>query len=208
MTSNKTSTGRAKKGCFGYFRYEKKRRLLITAALFVLPVLALVIPWIYYGTRNNMWTILAVVGALPGCKSLVSLIMVLLRKPMDEGLYREISSHAGDLTMGYEMYMTFYEKSAMIDAVAICGNQVVAFSSDPKIDSGYMASNARKLLHQNGYKVDVKVQTEKRMFLERLDSMNAHKDSLRDGIRFTPDEKYPELSREELILHTWLALCL
>ena len=45
-------------------------------------------------------------------------------------------------------------------------------------------------------------------FLERLDSMNEHKESLRNGIKFTPDERYPDLSREELIKHTILAICL
>ena len=34
--------------------------------------------------------------------------------------------------MAYEMYMTFYEKSAYIDAVAVCGNTVAAYSSDPE----------------------------------------------------------------------------
>ena len=44
-------------------------------------------------------------------------------------------------------------------------------------------------------------------FLERLDSMNEHKESLEEGIKFRPDEKYPELSRNELIKHTILAIC-
>ena len=45
-------------------------------------------------------------------------------------------------------------------------------------------------------------------YLERLDSMNAHKASLEEGIKFTPDEKYPDFSRNELIKHTILAICL
>ena len=53
---------------------------------------------------------------------MVSLIMILLRHPMDEKLYKEIRKHAGDLVMSYEMYMTFYEKSGYLDAVAVCGN--------------------------------------------------------------------------------------
>ncbi len=47
-------------------------------------------------------------------------------------------------------------------------------------------------------------------FLERLDSMNAHKESLEEGIKFRPDEKYPDLSRNELIKHTIVscAICI
>ena len=110
--------------------------------------------------------------------------------------------------MAYEMYMTFYEKSAYIDAVAVCGNTVAAYSSDPKIDAAFMEQNAQKIIRKNGYKVTVKIFTDLKTFTERLDSMNEHKESLEEGIRFTPDERYPDLSRNELIIHTILAICL
>ena len=44
--------------------------------------------------------------------------------------------------------------------------------------------------------------------MERLDSMNGHREALEEGIKFTPDERYPDLSRNELIKHTILAICL
>ena len=116
--------------------------------------------------------------------------------------------HQGSLDMAYELYMTFYEKSAYIDAAAVCGNTVVAYSSDPKIDASFMETNSQKIIRKNGYKVTVKIFTDLRPFLERLDSMNDHRESLEEGIKFTPDEKYPDLSRNELIRQTILALCL
>ena len=102
-----------KKGDFGYFNSEKKRRLLITAGLFSLPLLIFFVAWAVNGTRMTVWTVLTVVGCLPGCKSMVSLIMILLRHPMDEKLYKEIRKHAGDLVMSYEMYMTFMRKAVI-----------------------------------------------------------------------------------------------
>ncbi len=203
--TKKTNKG---KGNFGYFRSEKKRRLLITAGLFSLPLIIFFVAWAVNGTRMTVWTVLTVVGCLPGCKSMVSLIMILLRHPMDEKLYKEIRSHAGDLVMAYEMYMTFYEKSGYLDAVAVCGNTVVGYTTDPKADTAYMAEQSQKIVRKNGYKVDVKILKDLKTYLERLDSMNAHKESLRSGIKFTPDDRYPDLSREELIKHTILAICL
>ena len=99
-------------------------------------------------------------------------------------------------------------ESAYIDAAAVCGNTVVAYSSDPKIDASFMETNSQKIIRKNGYKVTVKIFTDLRPFLERLDSMNDHRESLEEGIKFTPDEKYPDLSRNELIRQTILALCL
>lgn len=203
-----TRKRKTKKGDFGYFSSEKKRRLLITAGLFSLPLLVFFVAWSVNGTRMTVWTVLTVVGCLPGCKSMVSLIMILMRHPMDRKLYEEIRKHAGDLVMAYEMYMTFYEKSGYLDAVAVCGNTVVGYTSDPKVDISYLAEQSQKIVRKNGYKVDVKILKDLKPYLERLDSMNEHKESLRNGIKFTPDERYPDLSREELIKHTILAICL
>ena len=139
---------------------------------------------------------------------MVSLIMILMRRPMDPKLYKEIQEHAGDLVMAYEMYMTFYEKSGYLDAVAVCGNTVVGYTSDQKSDTAYLAEHSQKIIRKNGYKVDVKILKDLKPYLERLDSINEHAESLRSGIKFTPDERYPELSREELIKHTILAICL
>ena len=198
-TSNNKKSKKISKGNFGYFKSEKKRRLIITAILFAVPLFIFFTSWIYFKTR---------IGCLPACKSMVSLIMILKCRPMDAGLYQKIQEHQGSLDMAYELYMTFYEKSAYIDAVAVCGNTVAAYSSDPKIDASFMETNSQKIIRKNGYKATVKIFTDLRPFLERLDSMNDHKESLEEGIKFTPDEKYPDLSRNELIRQTILAICL
>ena len=211
MSKTQKKKGRknkTEKGDFGYFKSEKKRRILITAVLLGVPLFIFFTMWAYNGTRNTVWTVIAMVGCLPGCKSIVSLIMILMRKPMDEGLYRQIHAHQGDLVMAYEMYMTFYEKSAYIDAVAFCGNTVVGYSSDPKIDANFMAAEAQKLVRKNGYKIDFKLVKDLDVFLERLDSMNEHKDSLESGIKFTPDERYPGYTRDDMVKHTMLNLCI
>lgn len=201
-------TNKVPKGEFGYFKSEKKKRIWTTAFLFAVPLFIFFTSWAYFKTRMTIWTVVTIVGCLPACKALLGLIMILRCRSMDGKLYEKIRAHQGKLDMAYEMYMTFYEKSAYIDAVAVCGNTVVCYSSDPKIDPPYMEENCQKIVRKNGYKVTVKIFTDLKPFLERLDSMNAHKEALEDGIRFTPDEKYPDMSRNELIRHTILALCL
>lgn len=207
MKKNKTKK-KIGKGDFGYYKAEKKRRALITLALFSVPLFIFFAAWIYNGDRNTIWTVIAVVGCLPACKFAVDLIMIMMRKPMSDELHKKISDHAGNLTMSYEMYMTSYEKSAHIDAIAICGNEVVAYSSDPKIDAPFMADHAQKIVRKNGYKVNVKILTELRAYLERLDGMNEHQESLRENIKMIPDDRYPNLSREEIIKRVILAICL
>lgn len=199
---------KAGKGEFGYIPAERMRRLLITVALFAVPFLIFFTAFLYFKTRLTVWTVFAAVGCLPACKSMVNLIMLFRCPCMDREVYRKIERHAGELVMSYEMYMTFYEKSAFIDAFAICGNLVVGYSSDPKIDASFMEAEAQKILKGNGYKATVKIFRDLAPYLERLDSMNAHRESLEEGIKFRPDERYPGLSRNEMIKHTILAICL
>ena len=196
------------KGTYGYFRAEKKRRALLTAGMFAIPLTVFFGAWIHYGTRMTVWTVMSAVGCIPACKFLVDLLMILPRKAMDEKRYQEILTHAANLTMCYEMYMTFYEKSAVIDAFAICGNEVVGYSSDPKTDTAFMTQEAQKILRKNGYKANVKLLKDLRPYLDRLDQMNDHQASLREAVRETADERFPGLSREEIIRQLILAICL
>ena len=92
-TSNNKKSKKISKGNFGYFKSEKKRRLIITAILFAVPLFIFFTSWIYFKTRMTVWTVVAVVGCLPACKSMVSLIMILKCRPMDAGLYQKIQEH-------------------------------------------------------------------------------------------------------------------
>lgn len=199
---------KVKKGDFGYFRSEKKKRLLITLALFAVPLLIFFSGLLYYGNRNSVLTVIATVGCLPACKSTVNLVMILMRKPMDSSVYESIKNHAGNLTMCYEMYITFYEKSGYVDAFAICGNEVIGYTSDSKVDLNFMSTEIQKIVRKNGYKVNVKILGDRKRYLERLDSMNEHREALEKDIKFRPDDRYPELTRDEIIKHTILAISL
>ena len=204
----KNRPGHAKKGEYGYFRSQRIRSLLITIGLFLIPVSAFIIAWIINKTRLNIITVIAVVGCLPACRSLVNLIMLTMRKPMDRELYESIRAHQGNLDMAYELYMTSYEKSAYIDAVAAAGKTVVAYTHDENAGTEFLETKIEKALQNAGYPADVKVMKNRKLFLERLDSMNSHLDSLKEGVSFRPDPRYPDYTREDMILHTILLLCL
>lgn len=204
----KETKKKIKKGDFGYIHHEKIRRFLVTLLLFVIPMAAFVGAYLITGTKKNIITVIAMVGCLPACKSMVGCIVMFLQKSMDEKSYRKISEHAKDLVMSYEMYLTTYEKSTFVESFAICGNKVIGYSSRIDGSPQFVEQHVKKILKQNGYKADVKVMTELKPYLERLDYLNAHREELVKDIVFTPDERYPELSREELIKHIILAISL
>lgn len=199
---------KAKKGDFGYIHREKIKRLLTTLILFAIPLAAFVGGVLVTKTKNNIITVIALVGCLPACRSLVSTIMMWMQKPMDSASYEKIRSHAGNLVMAYEMYLTTYEKSTFVESFAVCGNKVVGYSSRIEGSPQFVEQHVKKILKQNGYKTDVKVMTELKPYLERLDYLNEHQEELEKDIVFEPDSRYPDLSRAELIKHIILAISL
>lgn len=204
----KDTKKKIKKGDYGYVRSEKIRRLLVTAALFVIPLAAFIGGILVTGTKKNLITVIAMVGFLPACKSVVGLIMMWMQKPMDGETYQKIKMHAGNLVMSYEMYITSYEKSTFVESFAVCGNKVIGYSSRINGSPQFVEQHVRKILKQNGYKTDVKVMTQLNPYLERLDYLNDHQNELTRDIVFEPDARYPDLTREELIKHIILAISL
>lgn len=205
----KQKKNKIRKGDYGYISSQKKRRLAITLVLFAIPLMIFFTGLIQTKTRNNLLTVVALLGCLPACKSLVGMIMMWMQKPMKREIYEKIVPHTGDLVMSYEMCLTTYEKNLFVDAFAVCGNTVVGYADQLKQkDSAYMEEHVQKILRSNGYKEKVRIFTELKPFLERLDYMNSHKEELNENIRFTPNESYPDLSRDELIKHTILAISL
>ncbi|MCC8067168.1 MAG: hypothetical protein LIO94_08725 [Clostridiales bacterium] len=200
---------KVKKGSYGYVRYEKKKRFLMTLAMFILPIGLYVIGYITVKSRLNLFTVIAILGCLPACRSAVGLIMMLMQKPMPDERYQAVQNAAGNLTVGYELVITAYEHTSLVEAVVVCGNQVVCFTSDTKTDPAYLEKHIRQYLSSGGFpEMQVKVMKEFKPYLQRIALIAQNPEKYREGISFTPDERYPELSRDELIYHTLLGLAL
>ena len=206
-------SSKIRKGDFGYIQKQKRTRLLRTLACFLLPAAFFTVGMVLnQGDRYNIYTIIALVGCIPACMSLVSMIMMWMQKPMRRELYEEIQPHAGDLLMAYEMYMTTRDISIFVDAAAICGEYVAAYTDRParRKDLDFMEQHITKTLRANKYKMTVKIFDQKKAFLERLDTLRIRQADLEAaaGRNFTPDEKYSDLTRSELVKHLLLAISL
>lgn len=201
---------KAQKGDYGYIRAQRLKRSIITLITLALPAGLFLIGYFTTHTRKNMLTLVAILGVLPACKFMVGAIMMYLQKPLKEKTYQKIKAASGGLVMSYEMYVTTYDKSLFLDAAAICGNTVVFYTSKAPAKElvSFMENHIQNILRQNGYCQNVKILTELAPFLERMRYMNQHMQELNTDIKFCPDELYPELSRDELVKHTILAISL
>lgn len=62
------------KGDFGYINAQKKKRTLITAVLFLIPLVIFFTGLHETGTRLNLFTFVAIMGCLPASRSAVGMI--------------------------------------------------------------------------------------------------------------------------------------
>ncbi len=194
------------KGERGYTDAHKKSQILKTVLFFLIPIAIFVLGYVSTDTRRNYFTILAIVGCLPACKEMVNVLMFLKRHSMPEELYREIESHAGNLERAYELVLTTYEKNYPVHSLVICGNEITGYTTMKNADLKPLQEHIVKMMKENGITgVHVHIFTELKTYLDRVDTLAKRKP---EEIPFTPDERFPDLNREQCVRQLLLSLSL
>ena len=201
---------RTPKGKAGYVRYEKLKRFLIMLLMFAIPIGIYISAYMITGTNRNIMTIVAVVGIVPAARFAVNWIMIMMSRDAEPAAVETTEKIAGDLVHGYELTVTAYEGRMPLDAVVVCGNEVVCLSTKgDKSQFAFMEKHITKILNSNNYfNSNVRIIQDLKHYEDRIRQLAADPQKYREGITFTPDERYPDLSREELIFHTIMAVSL
>ena len=162
------------KGDYGYYAYEKKKRIGIVCLLFGICLGIYITGLIMTHTNKNMFSLVAILGVLPAAKWATEMIMILLQKDIDPEVYEITEKIAGALTHGYELCITAYEGRLALDAVVICGNFVVCYSSAEKGRFEFMETHMRKIFHGNGLgNPTVKIFRRLDQYKERISQLNS-----------------------------------
>lgn len=194
------------KGNFGYTNSHKKEQMVKTFIYFLLPIAIFILGYVTTKSAKNLFTVVAVVGALPACKELVNVIMFWRRRSMPAELYEELSSHVADgMEAAYELIFTTYEKNYVVPCVVVAGSQVIGYMVRKDLDSRLLEEHLSSTLKKNGLNVHVHIFRDLKSFLDRVDVLAEREP---EDTTFTPDERYPELNREQLTKHLLLALSL
>lgn len=197
---------KGKKGSYGYTNAHKKAQLLRTLIYFMLPLALFLAGYVTTKTKNNYFTIFAMVGCLPACKEMVNLLMFRRRSSMPRELYEEIEAHAKNMETAYELVLTTYEKNYPLHSIAVWNNEVLGYTTQRSLDSKGVEEHISSVLKKNGLSaVHVHIFTDLKQFLDRMDAL-AEKE--KEELPFQPDERYPDLTREQLIRELILALSL
>lgn len=199
---------KVKKGEYGYISYQKKVRVLMTLVLFAIPIMIFITGYVQTGTRKNLFTFVAIMGCLPASKCAVGMIMMLLQKPMKSELYEKMKEHVRDMTVIYDATVSAYEKNTQLPCIVISGLNIACYCENTKADTAFVEQHIKKILQGNGYKSNVKVFTDLKAYLRRLDELYAHREEQEASVPFTLDERYPDATRNELVKYVIMAISL
>ncbi len=161
------------KGEFGYVKYQKKRRFLITLLMFAIPFLIYFTGIAYFGKKENLMTVIAILGVLPAAKFMVGFIMINLQKSAPESSHRIVESVAGETVHAYELMVTAYEGRMPLDAVVIGNGSVAALSTQgDKSQFDFFQKHIVKCLQVDQiFDITVKLFSDENTFAQRAEQL-------------------------------------
>lgn len=162
------------KGTRNYIDTQKKYELIRTFIFFFIPLSLFAAGYITTKTKVNLLTIVAVVGVLPACKSLVGAIMFLKHSSLSKEYADKIDALNHELPELFDMVFTTYDKSHVVSHMVIVGNTVCGFTEDKNFKEKEFNTHIQNVLKTDGYKnVTVKVFSDIKKYTERLEQLKS-----------------------------------
>lgn len=161
-----------KKGNYGYIRNHRAVTVLRTLLFFAVSIGLYIMGYITTGSNRNHLTIIAILGCLPACKSMVNFILFLRAKGCSEALKNELCSYDDKLTVFYDMYFTSYRKNYAISHMVLKGNVLCGITENPKCSCNEAEEHLEQMLMQDGIKnVTVKIFSQTNKYIDRLSQL-------------------------------------
>lgn len=171
-----------KKGDYGYLGQQTKWEILKVLIFFAAAFGVLFLGIHLTGDKNNLLTVVAVLGLLPAAKELITLIMFIRARKFScpPSLYEAVEGEiynkedaaydkADPLIIVYDLYMTGQEKNYPILSMCCRNKTLVGMADWEKFDYKKAEEHIQIMLKQNGFKnISVKIFSEKEKYINRL----------------------------------------
>lgn len=162
------------KGEYDYPVYERKRVILRTVIYFAISLAVFILGYVSTKTKENLLTIVAVLGLLPASKSLVSVIMYLRIPKFSQEIYEEITANIKTVKAIYSMYLTSYKKNFPINCFAAREGNLIGYTEFDTCDTDACEKHIKELLNQNAIKgITVKIFQDQRKFTDRISQLES-----------------------------------
>lgn len=161
-----------KKGCFGYIRNRKAVTVLRTLLFFAVSIGLYVMGYVTTGSSKNILTVVAILGCLPACKSMVNFILFLRADGCSDELHGKLCGYDDKLTVFYDMYFTSYQKNFSISHMVLKGNVLCGITENLKCDCNAADEHLEQMLKQEGINsMTVKIFSQSDKYIDRLSQL-------------------------------------
>lgn len=170
------------KGAYGYFKNRKIYTACRTVFFFLLCIGLYAIGIVRTGSSKSLYSIIAVLGCLPACKSAVNFLMFLRTKECGEALHQKLLPYDGKLLTFYDLYFTSYQKNYAVSHMALKGGILCGVTENPSCDCKEAEKHLEQMLAQEGIKnVVVHIFSQEDPYIDRLSRLaemqeDEHKD--------------------------------
>ena len=161
---------RKEKGTYGYIRQQQIYTILRTVLLFTLALGLYAIGYVTTGTNKNLLTIIAILGILPGAKSMVNMIMFLRFRSISADAYERYEATGGGSHVLYENILTTTQQAYFLPAI-FCKNHTVCSFCEKAGELKALEDQITETLKQEKIEATVRIFPDERLFIKRLQEM-------------------------------------
>lgn len=164
---------RAVKGNFGYLKAKRLNVLIRTIIFFAISLALFIAGYISTGKKENLLTIVAVLGCLPACKSMVNAIMLFRASGCSRQAKETIYPLEGRLIGMYDMYFTSYQKNFAISHMVVDGKIILGYTESAVCDISACQEHLQTMLRQGGFKdMTITISNQLSKYCEQLKNLN------------------------------------
>lgn len=188
MNINRLFTTTKVKGTKNYIDSQKKYEIIRTFIYFFISISLFTAGYLTTGSRNNLLTIVAILGCLPASKSLVSAIMYCKYHSLSNTDASDIEKYTEGIFCLYDMIYTTREKTYPVLHITICGNTIAGYMPNEKLSETDCAKHLDACLKvDNHTDITIKIYKDLRKYTERLEQLGQLRieDTLTAGIANT-----------------------
>lgn len=138
------------KGMYGFLSKKKRMEIVKTVVLFAVALAVFFLGWMHTKTKQNMLSIVAVLGMLPASKSAVNMIMFLRYKPAEESLAGQLRAFEENAWLLYDLIFVFQEKLIKTDCIFVHNMEICVYTQHKKMTEQALVKQFKNFLSNHG----------------------------------------------------------
>ncbi len=171
------------KNTYRYLDTQKKYEIIKTVLLFAVSISLFIGGYVATQSRNNLLTVVAVLGCLPASKSLVSAIMFCRFHSASADVHQAVSSFDACADTLYDLVFTTQKVNYCVAHASLIGAELVLYTEDQKLDKKGLDAHLYDMLKKAGVKkVNIGIFTDLKRYTDRVNTLlNADREPYADA---------------------------